>query len=97
MIDVGRNDRATTGDLVAHELGSDVLRHGRAEAFKKKTEEAIAAYEAALADARAKALRTVEETRKKASDAMEEKRKASEAKLDKRLREAESHINATKE
>ena len=69
----------------------------RAEAFKKKTEEAIAAYEAALADARAKALRTVEETRKKASDAMEEKRKASEAELDKRLREAETRINATKE
>ncbi len=68
----------------------------RAADFEQKTKDAIEAYETALADARSKALRTVDETRKRANAALEEKRKESDAELEKRLKDAEARIAATK-
>lgn len=69
----------------------------KAEEYRQQTEEAIRTYEAALAEARARAHRTVEETRKRAEAEREEHRKRSEAEIEARLKDAESRIMAMKD
>ena len=65
--------------------------------LKEKTDAAIAAYEAALADARAKAHAIAQETRDKLHAETEKRRRELDAKLAERIAEAETRINATKE
>lgn len=69
-----------------------------ADAQKAKTEsdEAIAAYEKALADARARAQAIANETRDKQAAAAEQSRKALEDQLNARLAQAETVIKANK-
>ncbi|HEU4660128.1 MAG TPA: F0F1 ATP synthase subunit B [Pseudolabrys sp.] len=68
-----------------------------ADRLKKQSDEAIAAYEKALADARAKAQAIAAETRSKQTAELEAARKKLEDQLSKRLAEAEKTIAATKE
>jgi F-type H+-transporting ATPase subunit b len=67
-----------------------------AQRLKDETDEAIAAYEDALAKARAKAQAIAAETRAKTAAAAEVSRKAIEADLDEKLKAAEARIAATK-
>ncbi len=67
-----------------------------AAAAKTRAEEAGAAYEKALAEARANAQALAQETRSKLTAESEAKRKALEADLNKRLAEAETTIAQTK-
>jgi F-type H+-transporting ATPase subunit b len=68
-----------------------------ADRLKKQSEEAIAAYEKALADARANAQAIAAETRAKQLAEAEAARKKLEDQLSMRLAEAEKTIAATKE
>jgi F-type H+-transporting ATPase subunit b len=68
-----------------------------AEKFKKESDDAIAAYEKALADARARAQAIANETRDKQAAATEAQRKAIEDQLNVRLAEAEKTIAANKQ
>lgn len=76
-------------DRIAADLDS-------AEQFKKETEEAIAAYEQALADARAKAHAIAQETRDKLSEEVEAERTDVEAEINKKTAQAEARIQASK-
>lgn len=67
-----------------------------AASARTRAEEAGAAYEKALADARANAQALAQETRSRLSADSEAKRKALEADLNKRLGEAEAQIARTK-
>jgi F-type H+-transporting ATPase subunit b len=67
-----------------------------AQKLKDETEEAIAAYELALAQARAKAQAIAAENHAKTAAAAEASRKEIEASLDSKLKEAEARIAATK-
>jgi len=67
-----------------------------AEASRAKTDAAIAAYEAALAEARTKAHAIAEETRESIRSDIEGKRQAVEADLSAKVAEAEGRIQATK-
>jgi F-type H+-transporting ATPase subunit b len=67
-----------------------------AQRSKAQSDAAIAAYEKALAEARARAQAIAAETRAKQAAAAEELRKSIEAKLDAKLAEAEKTISATK-
>jgi F-type H+-transporting ATPase subunit b len=68
-----------------------------AERLKLQSEEAVAAYEKALADARARAQAIAGETRDKQAAAAEAERKTLEERLNARLAEAEKSIAATKQ
>ncbi len=68
----------------------------QAEQLKKDTEEAIAAYEQALAEARAKAHAIAQETRDKLSAEVEAERTEVEAKIADKTAEAEARIQASK-
>lgn len=68
----------------------------QAEQLKKDTEEAIAAYEQALAEARAKAHAIAQETRDKLSAEVEAERTEVEAKIADKTAEAEARIHASK-
>jgi F-type H+-transporting ATPase subunit b len=67
-----------------------------AQASRTQSEAAMAAYEKALAEARAKAQAIAADTRQKQAEAAEVLRKSTEAKLDAHLAEAEKSIRATK-
>jgi F-type H+-transporting ATPase subunit b len=64
--------------------------------LKTQSDEAVAAYEKALADARARAQTIANETRDKQAAAAETRRKALEGELNAKLAEAEKTIAATK-
>ena len=66
-----------------------------AERLKAESDQAIAAYEKALADARTRAQALANETREKEAAAAEERRKALDARLNARIAEAEKAIAAT--
>lgn len=76
-------------DRIAADLDS-------AEQLKKETEEAIAAYEQALADARAKAHTIAQETRDKLREEVEAERTDVEAEINKKTAQAEARIQASK-
>jgi F-type H+-transporting ATPase subunit b len=67
-----------------------------AEKAKKQSEDAVAAYEKALADARGRAQTIANETRQKHAAEAEVARKATEDKLNAKLAESEKAIAATK-
>lgn len=67
-----------------------------AERLKRETDEAIASYEQALAEARQKAHGIAQETRDKLNRNVEDKRAKEEAKLVKQLGEAEERIAGIK-
>lgn len=69
----------------------------QAEQLKKETEEAIAAYEQALAEARGRAHTIAQETRDKLSAEVEAERAELEAKLAETTAEAEERIQASKD
>lgn len=69
----------------------------QAEQFKRQTDEAIAAYEKALADARANAHEIAQATRDKLNEETERQRKSIEARLAEKIAAAEKQIAATKE
>jgi F-type H+-transporting ATPase subunit b len=75
-------------------IDDDIADAGR---MKEKSDEAIAAYEKALADARARAQAIASETREKAAAEADAARKKTEEALNARLVEAEKTIVATKE
>lgn len=68
-----------------------------AENLKRQSDEAVAAYEAALADARSRAQAIASETREKQAAEAEAARKQVEAALNAKLAEAEKTIAATKQ
>ena len=67
-----------------------------AERLKRETDEAIASYEQALAEARQKAHGIAQDTRDKLNRGVEDKRAKEEEKLGKRLSEAEERISGIK-
>ena len=67
-----------------------------ANRLKEQSDAALAAYEKALADARARAQTLANETRDRLNAEAEERRKALEAQLNVKLAEAEKTIAATK-
>ena len=69
----------------------------QAAQFKRQTDEAIEAYEKALAEARAKAHEIAQETRDRLHEETERQRLAIEARLAEKISEAEKQIAATKE
>ena len=68
-----------------------------ADKLKRQSEEAVAAYEKALADARANAQAIANETRDKQAAAAEATRKRLEDELNRKLAESEKTIAATKQ
>jgi F-type H+-transporting ATPase subunit b len=68
-----------------------------AENLKKQSDEAIASYEKALADARSRAQAIANQTREKQAAEAEVKRKALEEQLNAKLASAEKTIAATKQ
>ncbi|MEX0840503.1 MAG: F0F1 ATP synthase subunit B' [Parvibaculum sp.] len=69
----------------------------QAEQFKRQTDEAIAAYEKALAEARANAHEIAQATRDRLHEETERQRKSIEARLAEKIATAEKQIAATKE
>src|SRR5690606_10104744 len=69
----------------------------QAAQFKRQTDEAIEAYETALAEARAKAQGIAQETRDMLNAETEKQRVAIEARLAEKIADAEKKIAATKE
>jgi len=67
-----------------------------AERMRQKTDQALADYEKALADAKSKAQGIAEETRAKVKAAQDKKRSAAEADLSKKVSAAEARIQETK-
>lgn len=68
-----------------------------AEGLKRQSDDAIAAYEKALADARNRAQTIANETRDKQAAAAEQQRKALEEQLNAKLADAEKTIASTKQ
>jgi len=75
-------------------IADDIAEANR---LKEESEAAVAAYEKALADARARAQAIANETREKQTAEAEARRKALEDELNRRLAEAERTIAATKQ
>jgi F-type H+-transporting ATPase subunit b len=75
------------------QVAGDLAEAGR---FKTESEQAIAAYEKALADARTRAQTIASETRDRLQAEAERKRKSLEQQLNARLAEAEKTIASTK-
>jgi F-type H+-transporting ATPase subunit b len=75
-------------------IEDDIAEAGK---LKQQSEDALAAYEKALADARARAQAIANETREREAAAAEARRKALEAELNAKLAEAEKTIAATKQ
>jgi len=69
----------------------------QAAQFKQQTDDAIQAYETALAEARAKAHAVAQETRDKLHQETERQRQELDAELAKKIGEAEAKISATKD
>jgi F-type H+-transporting ATPase subunit b len=74
-------------------IADDIADAGK---LKAQSDEAVAAYEKALADARARAQAIANETRDKQAAAAEARRKTLEGELNAKLAEAEKTIAATK-
>lgn len=68
-----------------------------AERLKRETDDAIAAYEQALAEAKSKAHAIAQETRESIGAEIEDKRKAIDAENAEKMAEAEKRITATRE
>jgi F-type H+-transporting ATPase subunit b len=68
----------------------------RAERLKAETEQALAAYEQALAEARAKANALAKETREKLAASIEKERAKVETRIARKLEEAEARIAKSK-
>ena len=75
-------------------IADDIAEAGK---LKQQSDEAVAAYEKALADARARAQAIANETREREAAASEARRKTLEGELNARLAEAEKTIAATKQ
>ena len=75
-------------------IADDISDAGR---LKQQSDEAVAAYEEALADARARAQAIANETRDRQAAAAETRRKALEGELNSKLAEAEKTIATTKQ
>jgi F-type H+-transporting ATPase subunit b len=75
-------------------IADDVAEAGK---LKTQSDEAVAAYEKALADARARAQAMANETRDRATAAADARRKTLEGELNAKLAEAEKSIAATKQ
>lgn len=75
-------------------IADDVAEAGR---LKQQSDEAVAAYEKALADARGRAQAIANETREKQAAEAEAARKKTEEELNDKLMQAEKTIAATKE
>ena len=75
-------------------IADDIAEAGR---FKQQSDEAVAAYEKALAEARARAQAIANETREKQAAEAEASRKKLEDALNAKLAEAENTIAATKQ
>ncbi len=75
-------------------IADDIADAGR---LKQQSDEAVAAYEKALADARARAQAIANETRDRAAAAADARRKTLEGELNAKLAEAEKTIAATKQ
>ena len=75
-------------------IADDIAEAGR---FKQQSDEAVAAYEKALAEARARAQAIANETREKQAAEAEASRKKLEDALNAKLAEAEKTIAATKQ
>ena len=76
-------------DRIANDLA-------QAEQLRRETDEAIAAYEKALADAKARANAIAQETRDRLNEELAEERKQKEAEINERLERAEKEIATTK-
>jgi F-type H+-transporting ATPase subunit b len=76
-----------------HRIDNDIAE---AQRLKAESDAAIAAYEKALADARARAQALANEMREKQAAAMEKNRKVLEEQLNAKLADAEKTIAATK-
>lgn len=77
-------------DRIANDLA-------QAEQLRREADEAIAAYEKALADAKARANAIAQETRDRLNEELAEERKQKEAEINERLERAEKEIAKTKE
>lgn len=77
-------------DRIANDLA-------QAEQLRQETDEAIAAYEQALADAKAKANTIVQQTRDKLNEELERERASVEAEVAEKLERAEAEIDRTKQ
>jgi F-type H+-transporting ATPase subunit b len=75
-------------------IADDIADAGR---LKQQSDEAVAAYEKALADARARAQAIANETRERQTAAADARRKTLEAELNSKLAEAEKTIATTKQ
>lgn len=75
-------------------IDDDIAEAGR---LKQQSDEAVAAYEKALADARSRAQTIANETRERQQAAADASRKALEDQLNAKLAEAEKTIAATKQ
>jgi F-type H+-transporting ATPase subunit b len=75
-------------------IAGDIAEAGK---LKQQSDEAVAAYEKALADARARAQAIANETREREAAASEARRKTLEGELNAKLAEAEKTIAATKQ
>lgn len=77
-------------DRIANDLA-------QAEQLRQETDEAIAAYEQALADAKAKANAIAQQTRDKLNEELERERASVEAEVAEKLERAEAEIARTKQ
>ncbi len=77
-------------DRIANDLA-------QADQLRRETDQAIAAYEKALADAKARANAIAQETRDRLNEELERERAEKEAEIQKRLEQAEAEIARTKE
>jgi len=77
-------------DRIANDLA-------QAEQLRQETDEAIAAYEQALADAKAKANAIAQQTRDKLNEELESERASVEAEVAEKLERAEAEIERTKQ
>jgi len=77
-------------DRIANDLA-------QADQLRRETDQAIAAYEKALADAKARANAIAQETRDRLNEELERERAEKEAEIQKRLDQAEAEISRTKE
>ncbi|WP_119061196.1 F0F1 ATP synthase subunit B [Dichotomicrobium thermohalophilum] len=77
-------------DRIANDLA-------QAEQLRRETDEAIAAYEKALADAKARANAIAQETRDRLNEELAQERQQKEAEINERLERAEQEIAKTKE
>ena len=84
------------GGILENRRGKVAADLVEAQRLKQQSEDAIAAYEKALAEARANAQAIASKTRDKLMADADARRKTLEAKLNERLAEAEKSIDATR-